>query len=143
MRSASRDRDEWLVLRCQAQVPGAPEDLIAEMDRPLFYFLTKRCGSHDHARDALQEVWLRALPGIRKLKEPSAVRAWLYKIAHACSVNYLRRQCARERAEEKSLECSGSETTFDVTDAAAIHQALDRIHSGQREVLVLFFLEDF
>ena len=41
------------------------------------------------------------------------------------------------------MELLDSDICFDPSQAAAIHQALDRIDPKHREVLVLFFLEDF
>lgn len=133
-----------MALRCLDNVPGAVEDLIAEMEPPLLYYALKIAGSHDRAIDLLQEVWLRALPRLRKLKDPASVRSWLYSIAHAASVDRYRHGQARERAEEAYAEATAAdETTFSPSDAAAIHQALDRIDRKHREVLVLYFLEDF
>lgn len=144
MRPADRVRDEWLALRCQTQVPGAFGDLIAEMERPLLYYATKVAGNPDKALDILQEVWLCALKGIRKLKDPGSVRAWLYTLTHAAAVNHFRQQRARERAEEIHVEAvEAADVSFDVDESALIHRALDRLETKHREVLVLFFLEDF
>jgi len=143
MKRSTRVLDEWLALRCKAGDSGAFGDLISEMERPLLYYATKLTGSEDKALDILQEVWLRALPGIRKLKDPASVRAWLYTVAHAAAIDQFRQQRARERAEEVHIEAADTDIAFDPGDAALIHQALDRIETKHREVLVLFFLEDF
>jgi RNA polymerase sigma-70 factor (ECF subfamily) len=145
MKSETKARDEWLALRCQSGVPGALEDLIAEMEHPLFYYAIKLTGTQDKAFDVLQEVWIRALRGIRKLKDASAVRAWLYNLTHAAAVDRFRHERARERAEEihsESFDASG-EIQFSADDALVIHQALDRLEPKHRAVLVLFFLEEF
>jgi len=144
MSKATRARDEWLALRCQSKVPGAFDDLISEMERPLFYYATKLTNNQDEALDVLQEVWLTALPGIRKLKDPSSVRSWLYTIAHRAAIDRFRRDRARGHAEEVHTELADSiDVTFSPDDAAAIHQALDRIDAKHRDILVLFFIEDF
>jgi len=145
MKASARARDEWLALRCQAGVEGAFADLIAEMERPLFYYAAKVTGSQDTASDVLQDVWLRALRGIRKLKDPASVRAWLYTMVHGVAVDMIRRDRSRERAEEIHAESfeESDETRFTGSDAAAVHQSLDRIETKHREVLVLYFLEEF
>lgn len=145
MQSSIRARDEWLALRCQAGVDGAFEDLIAEVERPLFYYAVKLTGSQDAAVDVLQDVWLRALRGIRKLKEPASVRAWLYTMVHGIVVDSFRRERSRERAEEIHVELldDGTDTRFTAGDAAAVHQSLDRLEPKHRDLLVLYFIEDF
>lgn len=135
---------EWLALRCQAGEADAFEDLIAAMERPLLYYAASLIGSQDSGLDVLQEVWIRAFRGIGKLKDPGALRSWLYSITHGIAVDRIRRNSSRERAESVELESfeETEEPSFAAEDAAAIHQALGEIGLKHREVLVLHFLED-
>jgi len=144
MDSRDRAQYEWLALRCQAGEADAFEDLIAVMERPLLYYATSLTGNPDSALDVLQEVWIKALRGIRKLKDPGALRSWLYSMTHGIAVDRIRRNASRERAEEVELEDfeEAEEPSFTEDDAAAIHQALSEIGIRHREVLVLHFLED-
>jgi RNA polymerase sigma-70 factor (ECF subfamily) len=145
MRDFSRTRDEWLALRCQAGVPGAFADLLGEMERPLFYYAVKITGNKEAAIDLLQEVWLRALRDIRKLRDPSAVRSWLYTIAHGIGVDSTRQARSNQRLVEHQAETLeiADDPWPSIDDAAAVHHALDKLDSKHREVLVLHFLEDF
>jgi len=135
---------EWLALRCQVGEPGAFEDLIALMERPLLYYAASLTGDVDSGLDVLQDVWIKALHGMRKLKDPGSVRSWLYSITHGIAVDRVRRSVSRERAEEAQLENfhEAEEPSFTEEDAAAIHDALRQISFRHREVLVLHFLED-
>ena len=145
MKTETRIQDEWLALRCRTNEPGAYSDLVAAMESPLLYYAMKLTGSQDAALDVLQEVWVRAFRGIRNLKDPSAIRPWLYRIVHGVSIDYLRRmrhQVAREN-DEIELNDIAVDESFDGNDAAAVHQALDELQPAHREVLVLFFLEEF
>lgn len=137
-------RDEWLALRCQLRAPGAFEDLVREMERPLLYYVTKFVKEEHLAFDVLQEVWAVAFRGLRSLKEPRALRPWLYRIAHGMVVDRIRHETCRERAERAWAEQApaGQEPSFDADDAAAIHRALDELDAKHREVLVLHFLDD-
>lgn len=139
-----RVRYEWLALRCQSGDPGAFEDLIAVMERPLLYYATSFTGSQDSALDVLQDVWVKVFHGIRKLKDPGALRPWLYSIAHGIAVDRVRRNYAREKAEEMQLEDfdEAQEPSFAEEDADSVHQALSQLGVKHREVLVLHFLED-
>jgi RNA polymerase sigma-70 factor (ECF subfamily) len=142
---ASRTRDEWIALRCQAGEPGSFEELVATMERPLLYYVAKLTGSEESALDVLQEVWIRAFRGIHKLKEPGALRAWLYRIAHGIAVDRIRSNSSRERAEETHSEAfqEAVDPSFAEEDSVAVHQALNELEPDQREVLVLHFLEEF
>ncbi len=66
---------EWLALRCQSGELAAFEDLIAVMERPLLYYAASLTGDTDSALDVLQDVWIKAFRGIRKLKSPGSLRA--------------------------------------------------------------------
>ena len=144
----TRAHYEWIALRCQAGEPDGFEDLIAVMERPLHYYATSLTGNADSALDVLQEVWIKALRGIRKLKDPGSLRSWLYTITHGVAVDRIRRNASRERAEQVELEDfeeaqePSEALSFAAEDAAAIHQALSEISLVHREVLVLHFLED-
>ena len=145
MDRATRTKDEWIALRCQSGEPGAFEDLVALMERPLLYYAAKLTGNVEAALDVLQDVWLRVFRGVRKLKDPGSLRPWLYRITHGIAVDRLRRDNFRERAEEVHIATSQESTdpSFAQEDSAALHQALSGIGLKHREVLVLHFLEDF
>jgi RNA polymerase sigma-70 factor (ECF subfamily) len=144
MENENRAQYEWMALRCQSDEPGAFEDLIAVMERPLLYYATSLTGNPDSALDVLQEVWIKAFRGIRKLKDPGSLRSWLYAITHGIAVDRIRKSYSREQAEKIHYEdfVEAEEPTFADEDAAAIHQALSLIGLKHREVLVLHFLED-
>lgn len=141
---SGRAQYEWLALRCQAKEPGAFEDLIAVMEQPLLYYAASLTGNVDSGLDVLQEVWIKVLRNIGKLKDPGSLRSWLYTVTHGIAVDRIRRNMSREQAEQVELEDfqETEEPSFAREDAAAIHEALSQIGLRHREVLVLHFLED-
>jgi RNA polymerase sigma-70 factor (ECF subfamily) len=144
-RSTDRTRDELLALRCQSGEPAAFGDLIAVFERPLRYYLLKLLGDDDRTYDVLQELWLKVVHTIRQLVEPAALRVWLYRLAHGLAVDHIRRRRVRQVAEqERALpdDAVESDPEFSQVDAQAVHRALDELNPIQREVLVLFFLEE-
>jgi len=144
MDSRNQTGFEWMALRCQSGEPGAFEDLIAVMERPLLYYATSLTGSSDSGLDVLQEVWIKAFRGIRRLRDPGSVRSWLYAMTHGIAVDRIRSGISRQHAEQVEFDDfqEAEEPSFTVDDAAAIHQALSEIGLRHREVLVLHFLED-
>jgi RNA polymerase sigma-70 factor, ECF subfamily len=146
MQTARRAHDGWLALRCQAGEPRAFEDLCAEMEQPLFYYALKLVGNQDTALDILQETWVRAVRGIRQLKDPESVRSWLYSVAHGAAIDQIRRERARQRAETDyygQMPELADPLEFTFVDAQAVHVALDQLSQKHREVLVLHFMEEF
>ena len=146
MANESEDRLQfgWLALRCQTGDPKAFADLIAVMERPLLYYATSLTGNQDAALDVLQDVWLRVLHGIRKLKDPGSLKPWLYAITHGVAVDRIRRDYRRDKAEQAQLDDAFNidEPSFGGEDATAIRDALSRLGVKHREVLVLHFLQD-
>ena len=144
MDSDTRTRDGWIALRCQSGDPRAFEDLVRTMETPLRYYAAKLAGPAS-ALDVLQEAWVIAFRRLRRLKDPDSLRPWLYRIVHGVAVDRVRRDVARERAEEAHLENLPDVTlpSFATDDAPAIHRALDGLSPSHRDVLVLHFLEDF
>lgn len=141
----SRTQDEWIALRCQAGDKSAFEDLVALMERPLLYYATKLTGDAETALDLLQEVWIKAFRGIHGLKDPGSMRPWLYRITHGLAVDRIRQYVSRQRVEEVHVAGSqgAADPSFSADDAAAIHEALNGLAPKHRDVLVLYFLEDF
>ena len=110
----------------------------------MLYYATSLTGNQDSGLDVLQEVWIKVLRDIRRLKDPGSLRSWLYTITHGIAVDRIRRNKSRERAEQVEVEDfqEAEEPSFAEDDAAAVHQALSQLGLRHREVLVLHFLED-
>jgi RNA polymerase sigma-70 factor, ECF subfamily len=138
-------QDEWIALRCQAGDNTGFEDLVALMERPLLYYAAKLTGKAQTAHDVLQDIWMKVFSRIRGLKNPASLRAWLYRITHGLAVDRIRQHVTRERAEEAHVDGlkEAGDISFTRDDTAAIHEALNDLEPKHREVLVLYFLEDF
>src|SRR6202790_1345409 len=141
----SRTQDEWIALRCQAGDNTGFEDLVALVERPLLYYAAKLTGNGQTAYDVLQDVWVKVFSGIRGLKNPPSLRPCLYRIPNGLAVGRIRQHVSRERAEEAHVDGlpEATDISFTRDDATAIHEALNDLEPRHREVLVLYFLEDF
>ncbi len=118
------------------------------MERPLLYFARSIVRDDDEALDVLQAVWMTAFRELRRLNDPSSLRAWLYRITRGHAIDHVRRDVSRSSAEKALVDeaedatTSNEEPRFDAEDAAALHSALATLDVRHREVLVLHFLED-
>lgn len=146
MDESGRLRDEWLALRCQSGDPKAFRALVDELQAPLLYYASKLTGNFETAKDIVQDAWIRASRDLGKLEAPGAIRAWLYRIVHGLAIDRVRRDFARERAEDVVIDRASDTAVdpgFSADSAEAVHHALDQLPAKQREVLTLFFLEQF
>ena len=89
--------DELLTIRCQLGEAAGFEDLIARWHGPLWAFVRRLTGDGDAARETLQDVWLRVIRGIPRLRDGSKLRAWLFGIARRTLMDRLRDQYDRLR----------------------------------------------
>jgi RNA polymerase sigma-70 factor (ECF subfamily) len=144
VRSKLEIESELCLLRWrQGDVP-AFDALVRLWERRLFYYLRRVVVSEEDAWDVLQEVWTTVWRSGSSLRDTAVFRTWVYRIAHNCGVSHLRRQRRHETIQEAYEEPALPDApSFDDEDAARIHAALEQLPSGHREVLTLFFLEEF
>jgi RNA polymerase sigma-70 factor (ECF subfamily) len=93
----------------------------------------------------LQQTWLQAFRGIRSLKRPSSLPAWLYQIARWQAASHWRdyyRDLAAREAPVELDQMTAPEEPPHGENAELVHHALARLSLAHREVLVLYFLED-
>jgi RNA polymerase sigma-70 factor (ECF subfamily) len=60
--------------------PEAIEEAISLLQNTVYSFSMKVCGHPEDAEDTMQEVLLRSLPHLAKIKEPQALAVWLYTV---------------------------------------------------------------
>ncbi len=80
-----------------------PFEYIVEVHGPaVFRYLTGRVGP-DRAEDCFQETMLAALKGYDEVREPKAVRSWLFTIATRKSIDVYRR-AGRQPVPDGTIE---------------------------------------
>ena len=73
----------------------------------LHRYCARMTGSVFDGEDVAQEALFEAYGKIETLAEPSALRSWLFSIAHNRCIDFLRRQRARSRAEKQFANDDG------------------------------------
>ncbi len=143
--ASDRTDDEWLVVRCQLGEADAFDALIARWHPPLWLYIRRMAGNDDAARDLTQELWVRVLRGLGRLRDASRLRAWLFGIARRLLMDRLRDKYAASVAADVDVETLAAAETevFDrEADIARLEAGLDTLPTVEREVLTLFYLRD-
>lgn len=141
---AQRLRDELLVLRCQLGEPAAFDELIRTWEARLLYYLRRLVPQEADAWDALQRTWLAVFRDVRHLKEPRALRAWLYRVARNQAASHVRREHRHRSRVDEEADPEGiaeSDWAPTVDEAERVHAALALLSLPHREVVALHFLE--
>lgn len=107
-------------------------------------------GSAEAAEDVVQEVFLLAYNRRHELEDRTGIRTWLYRVA-VNHVRHRRRSFARyrgllDRYQAESLRAPDAQTPDDTVEkqqrGAMIHACVQKLSEKQREVFVLYELEE-
>jgi RNA polymerase sigma-70 factor (ECF subfamily) len=144
----ANDEDEWLVVRCQLGERPAFDELIARWGEPVWKYVRSLTNSDEVASEIVQDVWLRVLRGLNRLRDGSKLRAWLFGIARRTLMDRLRERYAApviDQVDVSDLEVPDDNNagTDDIEeDLAAMEEALARLPVVEREALTLFYLRE-
>jgi RNA polymerase sigma-70 factor (ECF subfamily) len=143
----SRAQTELLIIRIRRGETDAFGDLVEMWEKRLFYFIRRIVTQEEGAWDVLQETWIKVHANIRRLRNPSAFSAWVYRIARRAAVSHLRGEQRYELLQEdnpqQEILHSTELVSFSEDQAELIHWGLGQLPLPQREALTLFFLEGF
>jgi RNA polymerase sigma factor (sigma-70 family) len=136
--------DELLAIGCQLGERDAFDALIARWHQPLWRHARRVTGDDDVASEVTQDVWLRVLRGIGRLREPARLRAWLFGVAHRVLMDRLRlKYSTPDTIDVDDVELAGADAPDDLEhDLDAMQDALARLPIVEREVLTLFHLRE-
>lgn len=134
--------DELLAIRCQLGERAAFDDLIAQWHGPLWGFIRRLVTQDDTAQEVVQDVWLRVLRGISRLRDPRKLRAWLFGIARRAVMDRLRQQYADARSVEVDADEIVAESGDTIDDLVALDRALEQLPLLEREVITLFYFQE-
>jgi RNA polymerase sigma-70 factor, ECF subfamily len=122
--------DEALMLEFQRGSRAALDELFARYRQPLYGFFRRRLGDRGRAEDLTQETFVAVIRAAERYQPRALVRTYLYSIALKL-LAVERRKAARENPAAETATHSG------VEEALAVRQALERLDSAEREILML------
>jgi len=120
------------------------ETLVAEHGPVLYRYAYRLTGLAVDAEDLTQQVFLTAVSKLDQLREPSAVRAWLFSV--------LRRAFLRQQRKPRPQPAANFEVDVDLLaievpdelafDSEVLQRAIDELPDEYKLVLVGFYFED-
>lgn len=145
-RTAEAIYEELLALRCRRGERAALEELVRTWEKRLFYFIRRLVENEADSWDVLQQTWVRVLSGIGALQEPRSLGPWLYRVARHAAFHYGQVRANYHRLLQDYPAAPPAEddpARKDFENAEQVHHGLLQLPLPFREVLALFFLEDF
>lgn len=116
------------------------DDILAEYYEPLYRHVRRMVVSHDDAKDVMQEAMLRIFQGLDGLKDATAVRTWVWRIATNEALRHLSRCHNTDTGlDQRELPDIEDEPYVDTSDrlAAALATAMTALTPRQRQVFDL------
>ncbi|MFG3441446.1 RNA polymerase sigma factor [Nonomuraea sp. NPDC047897] len=133
--------DELLVVRAQLGERAALAELVARWRVPVWTY-ARRMLDAERADDVTQEIWLAVVRGLPRLRDPGRFAPWLFTIARRSVADRLRGQYASEHEALADGDATVSDPVEAIVDRAELVSALSGLPLLEREILVLFYLED-
>jgi RNA polymerase sigma-70 factor, ECF subfamily len=129
---------------------------VFESVRPSLYAVAYRLVGPDDVDDVVMETYLKAWQALPRFRGGASLKTWLYRIAHNCGVDIVRR---RARKKEQALpegeggedgwakipdsrQAGPDEMAVKAESAAMVRAALVQLPEEHRTALLLRFAED-
>ncbi len=143
----AKDRllDELLVLRVKEGSREAWQLLVDRWQEKLWRHARRLVGSEDGAWDVMQDAWMAVARQIKGLRDPGALRRWLYTIVTRAAVNRYRRETQETAVASPTLDTHPAPEQTSPRDQAvqALKQALRQLPGEQQALLSMHYLEEF
>jgi RNA polymerase sigma-70 factor (ECF subfamily) len=125
--------------------------LLAQHADAVFAFLCRRVRPRETAEDLFQETWIHVIQSAGTFRGTSPVRPWLYRIALNVLTDHHRKSSAQRRGGGTQPESLDAVAELGVVapdhfaknqEAAALHDAVERLPEAYREVVRLRYFEE-
>lgn len=147
------------LLRLQAKADAAYDELVRVYNASICHVANRMLGDSAEAADVVQEIFLKVFRNISGFKGESALKTWIFRIALSEILNRLRWWKRWRRSSTVLLDDdrNGNGSGYQVSDSKptseeilqskeqelAIQQALGRLSSDHRSIIVLRDVEGF
>ncbi|HEY2361937.1 MAG TPA: RNA polymerase sigma factor [Candidatus Angelobacter sp.] len=126
--------DEALMLEFQRGSREAFDELFARYREPLYGFFRRRLASKDRAEDLAQETFLAVIRAVVRYDPRAMVKTYLYGIALKLLAAERRKLSGNEPQMDDDHELAKDGPS---DNTLWVRQALEKLDSGEREILML------
>jgi RNA polymerase sigma-70 factor, ECF subfamily len=134
-----------LVVRAREGSEAALELLIGRFQTRIAGFVYSLVGSDDAIEDICQNIFLKMISGLTKLKNAKSFEPWLFRIARNACTDFIRRKRLWRLVVpfEKEHEQIGAVTHACDPKLEAFRSALEQMPKHQKELIVLLADNDW
>lgn len=146
-RTPQEIQNELIVIRAQEGNAEALRALVKYWQPKLLRHATYATKNEQVAKDIVQDAWLVIVRTLKKLEDPTAFRAWAFRIVRNKSVDWIRkesttRKSVREIARQTTTSSSpNNEDPDSVDEILALRVAIRNLTTDQQQLLHLFYHE--
>ena len=134
--------DEWLVASAKAGSAPALGQLVTRWTPRLLRHASRLLGDIDQAQDAVQDAWVGAARGLRRLEDPARFPAWMFALVSRRCADRIRRSVRDRRLAVRVAEFPTPHARPDGADQRLdLRQAIERLPVEQRLVVSLHYGE--
>ena len=135
---------ERLVAEAQAHSQEAWAQIYDQHYRKIFDYCYRRIGDRASSEDLASDVFLEALRGIRRYRYRGVpFSAWLYRIAHNLTADFLRRRMLQPTVplvnEDDNPRLRAPDETAAVAAQCDVQEAIQQLTDDQQQVVLLRF----
>jgi RNA polymerase sigma factor (sigma-70 family) len=132
-------RDALLVVRAQLGDRRSLAELVETWHAPVWRYVRRMVDGPGTADDVSQDLWAAALKALPGLRQPERFAPWLFTVARRSVMNHLRQKYNPTYAPDSEYVDDGVDAVLDRTQLA---DGLAGVPLHEREVLILFYLQD-
>jgi len=96
--------DRELVAKATSGLEGSFEELVRRYQRPISAYVYRMVGDYEAALDLTQEIFIKVYGSLARYRSEFKFSTWIYKIAHNCAVDHLRRSAGRAQSLNSGFE---------------------------------------
>jgi RNA polymerase sigma-70 factor (ECF subfamily) len=136
--------DEILVMDCQSGSVKALEILVSRWQKRLWHYACRLTGQPEAAWDVTQESWLGIVRGIYRLNDPARFRPWAYRIVTNKAHDWIRKNARTPKVQAGGITEQQSRSKPQSSETLSdLHDIMRRLSAQSRDVLTLYYLEEF
>jgi RNA polymerase sigma-70 factor (ECF subfamily) len=136
--------DEWLVASAKTGGEVAFGQLVGRWTPRLLRHASRLLGDIDQAQDVVQDAWVGAARGLRRLEDPARFPAWMFALVSRRCTDRVRRNVRDRRLAAQVADLRGPPAEADGADQRLdLRHAIAELPVEQRLVVSLHYGEGF